>query len=279
MAAPSGRRLGSTLEDDVRDATRRSRLLRQWAGGMMLTNQPGAFVFAARRLVLVALAFSLSACATTGPDYDPYESMNRRVYAFNEVVDEAAIRPVATLYQTITPDFLSRMVANFFGNLRDIPSALNDLLQGKVPMAFEGVLRVSVNSTLGLAGLIDVGTGMGLERRDEDFGQTMGVWGLDAGPYLVLPFLGPSSVRDVFGTAVNIMTDPLLLYTHGKVGYAAVALRLVDDRAQLLHTDLILGTAAIDEYNYVRDAYLQRRHSQILDGQLPGPEVDPGEAE
>ena len=233
-----------------------------------------ALAGAARRFLLGGIVLSLSACATTGPDYappdyDPFESMNRGIYAFNEAVDEAAIKPVATLYEAITPEFVSLAVSNFFGNLRDVQSTLNDLLQGKGPMALEGAMRVAVNSTLGIAGLIDVGTDMGLERRVEDFGQTMGVWGAGSGPYLVLPLLGPSSVRDTFGMAVDIMSDPLLLYTRGTPQRSATALRFVDDRAYLLRTDLIVGTAALDEYSYVREAYLQRRQAQIHDGELP----------
>ena len=146
-------------------------------------------------------------------------------------------------------------------------------------MALEGTMRVAVNSTLGLAGLIDVGTDMGLERRVEDFGQTMGVWGIGSGPYLVLPLLGPSSVRDAFGTAVDMMSDPLYIATRDTLRYSAAALRLVDDRALLLHTDLILGTAALDEYSYVREAYLQRRRAQVHDGEVPESEVRPPEEE
>ena len=239
-----------------------------------------ALARAARRLVVGGLLLSLSACATTGPDYDPYESMNRGIYAFNEAVDEVAVKPAATLYQAITPDFASQAITNFFGNLRDIRSAFNDLLQGKASMAFEGLLRVSVNSTLGFAGLVDVGTGMGFERREEDFGQTMGVWGVSSGPYLVLPFLGPSNVRDAFGTGVDILTDPLLLFTHGTWEYAAAGLRLVDDRARLLQADPILDTAAvIDEYSVVREAYQQRRRSHVHDGDPPFHDASPSAEE
>ena len=222
-----------------------------------------------RAIVLCALVLSLPGCATTGPDHDPYESMNRSVYAFNKALDDAAIRPAAILYEAITPRFVSQAVTNFFGNLRDIQSVFNDLLQGKVPMAFGGVARVAVNSTIGLAGMIDVGSEMGLEKRNEDFGQTMGVWGMDSGPYLVLPFLGPSSVRDTFGKGVDIVSDPLWLFGLGDWEYAAIGMRVVDDRAGLLRADQILGTAAIDEYTYVRDAYLQRRLSQVHDGDPP----------
>lgn len=199
------------------------------------------------------------------------------MYAFNRAVDEAAIKPAATLYDAIAPGFLSEAITNFFGNLRDIPTALNDLLQGKVPMAAEGVARVAVNSTLGLAGLIDVGAEMGLEKRNEDFGQTMGVWGIGPGPYVVLPLLGPSSGRDALGEVVDILTDPLLTLTRGTTEYAAVGLRVVDDRAQLLELDAILGTAAMDEYQYVRDAYLQRRLSHVHDGDPPDPAPPSGE--
>ena len=279
-AAPTSRTGdGGTLANGACDTFRPDMLPRKKAAGMIRTDLPRAFTVAVRRIVLGGIVLSLSACATTGPDYDPYESMNRGVYAFNEALDEAAIKPAATLYEAITPEFVSLAVSNFFGNLRDIQSALNDLLQGKVPTALEGAMRVTVNSTLGLAGLIDVGTDMGLERRVEDFGQTMGVWGAGSGPYLVLPLLGPSSVRDAFGIAVDMLTDPLLLYTRDTLEYSAAALRLVDDRAQLLPTDLILGTAAIDEYSYVRDAYLQRRQAQVHDGQVPEGEADSPEGE
>ncbi len=255
---------GSTLANDTCGTFRRNVLPAKKATGMIR-----ALTGAARPFLLGVVVLSLSACASTGPDYDPYESLNRGIYAFNEAVDEAAIKPAATLYEAITPEFVSLAVSNFFGNLRDIQSALNDLLQGKVSMALEGSMRVGVNSTFGLAGLIDVGTEMGLERRTEDFGQTMGVWGMGSGPYLVLPLLGPSSVRDAFGTGVDILTDPLRIYTRDTLRYSAAALRLVDDRAHLLQTDIILGTAALDEYSYVREAYLQRREAQIHDGELP----------
>ena len=260
---------GGTLANDTCGTFRRNVFSAKKAADMICTVLPRVLAGAARPLLLAGIVSSLSGCATTGPDYDPYESLNRGIHAFNEAVDEAAIKPAATFYELITPEFVSLGVSNFFGNLRDIQSALNDLLQGKVPMAFEGAVRVTVNSTLGLAGLIDVGTEMGLERRIEDFGQTMGVWGVGSGPYLVLPLLGPSSVRDAFGSAVDILTDPLLLVTRDTLRYSAAALRVVDDRAGLLHTDLVLGTAAIDEYSYVRDAYLQRRQAQIHDGELP----------
>ena len=278
--APSSRKGdGGTLTNGACDTLRPNMLPRKKGADMIRTDLPRAFILAVRRIVLGGIVLSLSGCATTGPDYDPYESMNRGIYAFNEALDEAAIRPAATLYEAITPEFVSLAVSNFFGNLRDMQSALNDLLQGKVPMALEGAMRVTVNSTLGLAGLIDVGTDMGLERRVEDFGQTMGVWGVGSGPYLVLPLLGPSSVRDAFGITVDMLTDPLLLHTRDTLEYSAAALRLVDDRAQLLPTDLILGTAAIDEYSYVRDAYLQRRQAQVHDGEVPEGEAEPPEEE
>ncbi len=236
---------------------------------MTLARVPGILATAARRIAPVGIAVLLSACATMGPDYDPFETMNRGVHAFNEAVDEAALKPAATLYEELTPDLVSQAVGNFFGNLRDIQTVLYDLLQGKVSMALGGVMRVAVNSTMGVGGLVDVGTEFGLERRVEDFGQTMGVWGVGSGPYLVLPLLGPSNVRDAFGSAVDILTDPLGIYTQGSLKYGASALRLVDDRAGLLHIDVILGTAAMDEYSYVRDAHLQRRHAQIHDGEVP----------
>ena len=224
-----------------------------------------AFVLALRRLLLGAAVPLLGACAATGPDHDPYESFNRGVYAFNNAVDEAALKPAATLYAATAPRLLSEAITNFFGNLRDIQSVLNDSLQGKGASAARGMLRVTVNSTLGLAGLMDVGTDMGLEKRSEDFGQTLGVWGMDSGPYLVLPLLGPSSGRDALGTGVDIFTDPLTHFGARKWRYAAGGLRLVDDRAGVLEYERILEAAAMDEYRYVRDAYLQRRQGQVED--------------
>ena len=246
---------------------------------MIRDGLPPALGPFARRLLLGVLALSLSACATTGPDYDPYQPMNRSIHAFNEVVDEVALRPAATLYDAVVPDFVSQAIGNVFANLRDMQSVPNDLLQGKVSRAFEGTLRVGVNSTLGLGGLVDVGTSMGLERSVEDFGQTMGVWGVETGPYLVLPLHGPSNVRDALGAAVDIVTDPLLLIPHRKARYGAAALRLVDDRARLLDTDLIVGAAAIDKYSYLRDAYLQHRQHRVHDGHPPEREAIPPESE
>ena len=240
----------------------------------------GPQALAARRLVFAALVLALAGCAGTGtgPDYDPYEATNRSVHAFNKAVDAAAIKPVAVAYRTVTPAFLDQMSTNFFGNLQDVGSTVNSALQLKTTGTIEGMARVSINSTLGLAGLIDIATGMGLELHDEDFGQTLGVWGVGPGVYVVLPLLGPSSVRDAFGTVVDVFTDPLS-YGQGVPEYAARGVRLIDKRADLLEADRILGTAALDEYRYVRDAYRQRRLSQVHDGNPPRHDPDPPDEE
>ena len=144
--------------------------------------------------------------------------MNRSVYAFNKALDDVAIRPAATLYEAITPRFVSQAVTNFFGNLRDVQSVFYDLLQGKVPMAFGGVMRVAVNSTIGLAGMVDVGSEMGLEKRDEDFGQTMGVWGMGSGPLPGASLPGPEQRAGRFRQGVDIVSDPLWLFGLGDWG-------------------------------------------------------------
>ena len=219
---------------------------------------------------LAVLLFACAGCATTGATLgDPYEGVNRQVYAFNETVDEAVLKPLAKGYQTVVPDFIDLAVSSFFNNIKDVQSALNNLLQMKLTDAFEDAGRVAINSTMGLAGLVYLASGFGIHRHDEDFGQTLGYWGVEPGSYLVLPFLGPSSVRDTIGTGVDFVTDPLFYINSDILEYSLKGVRGVDRRADLLSAEKVVGAAALDEYSFVRDAYLQRRRNQVYDGDPP----------
>ena len=210
---------------------------------------------------------------------DPFEGFNRGVQAFNDGVDEAVLKPVAQTYEQVVPSFARTAVGNFFGNLGDGWSAVNHLLQGKLEPALNMTLRLAVNTTFGLGGLLDVASEAGLERQSEDFGQTLGVWGVPAGPYLVLPLLGPSSVRDAAGRVLDMHEDTSPRYTHDEaVRNSGLALNIVDTRARLLGAGRLLDDIALDRYGFLRDAYLARRLNQVWDGNPPEERFDTPEA-
>lgn len=218
----------------------------------------------------------VAGCATTQQTervakIDPFESINRAVFTFNENADEYVIKPAAEAYQFVLPEFVRTGVTNFFSNIGDIFVAVNNLLQGKPGNAANDIGRFLVNSTIGILGLFDVATDAGLEKNKEDFGQTLGVWGVPSGPYVVLPLFGPSSVRDTAGLAVDLKTDFILnsnqLNHDQKVG--STVLRVVNQRANLLNASQLLEDAAFDKYSFLRDSYLQRRHNQVHDGNPP----------
>jgi phospholipid-binding lipoprotein MlaA len=212
----------------------------------------------------------LGGCATTGGDpRDPFEPMNRAVYQFNDEFDKAIAKPVAEAYRAFVPDVVRTGVGNFFSNVNDVLIALNNALQGKVPDAINDLGRVAVNTTLGVLGFRDVATELGVPKNNEDFGQTLGRWGLRDGPYIVLPILGPSSVRDTFGWAGDFYTNPLTYVDPASTRNAVTGLRFVTVRADLLEASNILDTAALDPYEFVRDAYLQRRRNLVYDGNPP----------
>lgn len=204
----------------------------------------------------------LAGCAGPNPR-DPYESYNRAMFSFNDTVDTYALKPVATAYKNVTPGFVQTGVSNFFGNLGDAWSAVNNLLQGKGQDGMSDVARFALNSTLGIAGLFDIASEAGLQKHKEDFGQTLGVWGVESGPYLVLPLLGPSTVRDTFALPVDISGDIWRYKEPTNVRNMGTALRVVDTRAGLLDASTLLEDAALDRYQFLRDGYLQRRESQI----------------
>jgi len=216
-------------------------------------------------------------CATGHNPRDPLEPINRHVYNFNEAVDKAVLKPVAQGYKAVMPPPVRGGVTNFFGNFRDVTSAVNNLLQFKIPRAASDVGRVVVNSTIGILGVFDVASRLGLEKHDEEFGQTLGYWGLPAGPYLVLPFLGPSTARDSLGLVGDYFTDPeFYLITHTPETYVTFATRIINVRANLLDVEKIFEQAAIDRYAFLRDAYLQRRRNQIYDGNPPEEQIEDG---
>ena len=200
---------------------------------------------------------------------DPWEPWNRSVFAFNEAVDEAVLKPVAQAYVKVMPEFLRTTIGNFFGNFGDAWSTVNHFLQGKLQSGLEMGMRVGVNSVLGIGGLLDIATEAGLERRDEDFGQTLGVWGLPAGPYLVWPILGPSSVRESAALPLDRGWGPNLVISDGGVVGGLTALQVVETRAKLLNASRLLGDVALDKYVFTRDAYLTRRRSLVYDGDPP----------
>ena len=222
------------------------------------------------RSILVALLL-VGGCATTGEGdpRDPFEPLNRSIYRFNEVVDEAVAKPVATAYRDALHEEIRGRVRNFFSNIGDLWIGANDFLQGKFYDGFEDWMRFVFNSTIGLFGLHDVASDMGIEKRNEDFGQTLGAWGVGEGPYLVLPILGSSTVRDGAGTAVDMYVDPVSEFRPIRLRNSATALRLVGVRADLLDASRILEQAALDKYVFQRDAYLQRRRNLVYDGRPP----------
>ena len=229
----------------------------------------------ARGLVLAA-ALSASACATTGPAGrgDPFEPVNRAVFAFNETLDDAVAEPAARAYVKVVPEVFRVTAANVFANLRDLWTAANQLMQGKPREAATDFGRFFLNTTLGFAGFADVATPLGFERRREDFGQTLGRWGVGQGPYLVLPIFGPSSLRDAAGLYVDLAADPVSAAGRVDVRNTGRVLRVVDDRAALLRAGRVLEAAALDKYTFVRDGYLQRRRNLVWDGDPP-PDADP----
>jgi phospholipid-binding lipoprotein MlaA len=224
------------------------------------------------RLIMLGLAVLMVGCASipAGVEpspHDPWESFNRSVFEFNEGLDAYLLKPVVTAYRFILPEFIREGIYNFFSNYGDLYTALYNLLQGKPGDAFNDLMRVAVNTTMGLGGLIDLATPGGLEKHKEDWGQTLGVWGVPAGPYVVLPFFGPSNVRDTFGTAADLESDYLFrLLPNVGLRNSLTGLRVVNARNTYYEAGDLLDGAAIDKYSFVRDAYIQRRQYQINEG-------------
>ena len=225
----------------------------------------------ARNLLTALLLCGAAGCATTaGSDpRDPLEGFNRAMYSFNDSFDQAIGKPISTAYRDTLPDPVRGWVRNFFANLYDLWTGFNNLIQGKPADAVTDWARFAFNTTIGIFGFNDVATSMGLEKHDEDFGQTLGRWGMDDGAYLVWPFWGSSSMRDSAGLIADFYADPVVWYRPKGVRGVIWATRAISKRADLLDASRILEEAALDKYVFMRDAYLQRRRSQVYDGNPP----------
>jgi phospholipid-binding lipoprotein MlaA len=223
--------------------------------------------------LLLGAALALAGCSTIraarggpGQKLDPWENWNRKVFAFNEDLDTAVLKPVATAYSNVVPQPVRRGVDNFFGNFADAWSAINNLLQGKIALGLQDVMRFGTNTVFGLFGVMDVASEMGIDHQYEDFGQTLGTWGVGAGAYVVWPLLGPSTVRESLALPLDRGASPALVFQDGVSKYSISALQIVNSRANLLGASKVLDDIALDKYTFVRDAYLQRRRSLTFDG-------------
>ena len=232
-----------------------------------------------KTLALMALVLGLAGCQTVqgmgnrieravdkvmgskGQRLDPWESWNRKVFAFNEKLDEAVLKPVATAYSNVVPSPIRTGIDNFFGNISDAWSAVNLLLQGRFKAGVEQGMRFAVNSTFGLAGVLDVATEAGLEKNSQDFGKTLGKWGMGTGAYVVWPVFGPSSVRDSLALPVDWQASPAVVFDDGRKKVLITSLNLINTRANFLRAGEMLEGIALDKYTFYRDAYLQRRGS------------------
>jgi phospholipid-binding lipoprotein MlaA len=201
--------------------------------------------------------------------YDPWEGMNRKTFAFNDAIDRAVLKPVAQGYQKVTPGFVREGVNNFFGNLEDVGTGLNNFLQGKFAEGVSDTGRIVVNTVLGVFGLWDVATPMGLEKHDEDFGQTLGAWGVYPSPYLVIPLLGPRTVLDAPARFVDPQWYWPRYIDNDTLYWSIFGLDKVRQRANLLKAETVLDEASIDRYSFLRDAWWQRRRNQVYDGNPP----------
>ncbi len=231
--------------------------------------------------LLVCTGLLLAGCATApgANPRDPWEPMNRGVFEFNQAFDEVAFKPVAVAYKTATPRLVRAGVTNFFNNLGDGWSLFNNILQGKLQASVETYFRITVNTILGIGGVFDIATEIGVETHTEDFGQTLGLWGLPTGPYLVLPFFGPSNVRDALATPADTFGYPVTLVKPVALRNSLAALNAVDKRANYLRAGEMLDESALDKYVFSRDVFLQKRRNDIYDGSPPPEEEAPPEAE
>ena len=198
-------------------------------------------------------------------EIDPLKDLNQKTHNLNQTLDLQVASPIARFYQRITPDFIEMGVTNFTQNVEDLSIGVNNILQGKIKSGFSDLGRFTINSTIGIAGFLDIASDIGLEKHDEDFGQTLAVWGVPDGPYLVLPGLGPSTMRDALAMIPDAFLTPLWLIDHDRTSYSLTAIDLIDTRARYLGLEsVVIG----DEYLFYRDAYLQSRQFEIKDGEV-----------
>ena len=214
-------------------------------------------------LKVLIVILTLSYFSFLQSEIDPFQDLNEKTHNLNQGLDQSIATPIAKVYRKVTPDFLEVGVTNFTDNIEDINIALNNLLQAKIKDGLSDILRFTINSTIGLAGFFDIASSMGFQKHSEDFGQTLAVWGVSDGPYIVLPILGPSSLRDTLARIPEAFMTPLLLIDHDRTGYELTAIDLLDKRARYLGLEsIVVG----DEYLFYRDAYFQSREFDINDG-------------
>lgn len=218
-----------------------------------------------KAVLCLAFLVLVSGCATTGGDpRDPLEGLNRGIYTFNEAMDDALFDPLGKAYKAITPAFVDERVTNFFSNLNDIAVVVNDILQLKLNQAVVDTVRLFLNTTIGLLGINDIAGEAGIPKNKEDFGQTLAYWGVGAGPYLIAPFFGPTTLRDATGFVVDSgLLNPVFYLDSDKARAGLLSLNYVDFKADLLSAKRILGEAALDEYEFVKNAYFEKRRTLI----------------
>ena len=222
------------------------------------------------RCCILMLTWALAGCATTAPKpQDPLEGFNRTMFGFNDKVDTVAFKPLAETYRKVLPPIVQTGVGNFFGNVNDVSTACNNLMQARMTDGLSDVSRVLINTTLGLGGVVDFASNWGMQKHDQDFGQTLGRWGVKSGPYLVLPLLGSTTMRDALGMPVDFELDPWGHVFPVPLRNIGSAIRVVDYRAYNLNSFSLIEDAALDKYEFVRDAYLQRREGKIYKGNPP----------
>ena len=229
--------------------------------------------------VLLAALLLFGGCATVAPKdddeplpgqvADPWEPFNRSIFAFNQELDAGLIYPLTSAYVGLVPSLVRHGVTNFFNNAEDLWSAVNNLLQGKIEQSIAMSFRFAWNTVFGWAGVLDLATELGIERTPEDFGQTLAVWGMPPGNFLMLPFFGPSTVRDALGLPLDIAASPAYGINQGSFRPVTTVVQILDTRSQLLGASQLLDTIALDKYSFVRDAFLERRLRLIFDGNPP----------
>ncbi len=221
-------------------------------------------------LACLTLIISLSGCATTGTtdSRDPFEGFNRGVYSFNKAVDDTVIDPITGIYRAVTPDFLDKGISNFFSNLGEISAVANDILQFKLGQAAKDSARFIVNSTMGLLGVFDVASKMDLPKNRQDFGQTLAHWGMGPGPYIMVPFLGPTTLRDATRFPVDaVLLNPVSYLENDSLRMGLFGLNFVDIKSDLLSATDLVGEVSLDEYEFIKNAYFQQREMLINNGE------------
>jgi phospholipid-binding lipoprotein MlaA len=232
----------------------------------------GSISQALKKILCCCLIIIIGGCATTGngDPRDPFEGFNRGVYSFNEAMDNALFSPISRAYKTIVPDIIDRGVTNFFNNLDDIAVVANDLMQLKIDQALSDATRFIFNSTIGLLGFFDISSYISLPKHDEDFGQTLAHYGVGSGPFLMAPFFGPTTLRDATGFLVDrSLLSPIFYLDDAELQAGLLTLNYIDVKADLLSAKKILGEAALDEYEFIKNAYFEKRANQINDGAMP----------